>query len=82
MARVKQITPIDIESMEPSSPTEQREEGDVPVVEIDTTLVVVKRLCILSVGNHAMSTTVLIEIPSEVASSSSNTLIMVWVLLF
>lgn len=72
MARVKQIVPIDVEFVEPSSPAEWREEGEILIIEIGTALLAVKKLCILSVANSAMSMAIHIELPSEAVSSSSK----------
>lgn len=82
MAQVKQIVPIDVESIKPSSPTKQMKEGEISTIEIDTALLAVRKLCILSVANRAMSLAILIELPSEATSSSSEIPRYGWVPLF
>lgn len=72
MACVKQVLPINIEFGEASSSIEQPEEWEILIIEIKTTLVAIKWLCILSVSDHAMSMEVFIDLPSKAASSSSN----------
>lgn len=72
MANVKQIAPITIKFEEASSPTDQPEEGETPVVEMETALVTVKRLCVVSVSDNAMSMVIFINLPSDGASSNSN----------
>lgn len=74
MTHVKQVIPIVIESEGASFPTNQQkeEEEEIPVVEMETALVAVKRLCILSVSDNAMSMAIFVDLHSDGASSNSN----------
>lgn len=72
MAHVKQVAPISVEFEGASSLVIQLKEGEIPAVEMETALVVVRRLCTLSVSENAMSIAVFIDLPSDGASSSFN----------
>lgn len=72
---MKQVTPINVESIEPSTFVEQREEEDqILVVEFNTAILPTNKLCILSVVDGTMLMSILLEMKSEASSSTTITL--------